>query len=178
MGNGVSNTDQAQTLYSFNASATWIRGKHSMKFGLDARINQAFEYSTFSNTGSFTFTQGFSQGPDPNSPRGDRGNGLASLLLGTGSGNAQIVPPVLTSSPYYGIYFQDDYKITSKLTLNLGLRYDLEPGRTERFDKLSWFDFDAVSPPRLPEPPACQRQGRPSIRGWRQEPKAVRHRFQ
>jgi hypothetical protein len=146
MGNGVSNTDQAQTLYSFNGSGTWIQGKHSLKFGIDARWNQAFEYSTFSNTGSFTFTNGFTQGPDPNAPRADRGNGIASLLLGTGSGTAQVVPPVLTSSPYYGIYLQDDYKAASNLTFNIGIRYDLEPGRTERYDKLSWFNFDAVSP--------------------------------
>jgi len=158
MGNGVSNTDQTQTLYSFNASGTWIKGKHSVKFGIDARVNQAFEYSTFSNTGTFTFTQGFTQGPDPNAPRADRGNGLASLLLGTGSGFAQIVPPILTSSPYYGVYIQDTYKITSKLTLNLGLRYDLEQGRTERHNQLSYFDFHAPSPlaARIPSLPNLQ----------------------
>jgi hypothetical protein len=157
MGNqgGATSTDQRQTMYSLNASASWVHGKHSIKTGLDARVNQAYEFSTFNNTGAFSFTQSFTQGPNANVPSAIGGNGFASLLLGTGTGSVSIVPPVFTSSPYYAFYIQDDYKITSKLTLNLGLRYDLELGRTARNNELSWWNFTVPSPlatlvPQLP----------------------------
>ncbi|MCL5743083.1 MAG: TonB-dependent receptor, partial [Acidobacteria bacterium] len=52
----------------------------------------------------------------------------------------------MSSNPYYAFYIQDDFKVTSRLTLNLGLRYDLELGRTERFNQLSWLDLSARSP--------------------------------
>jgi hypothetical protein len=50
------------------------------------------------------------------------------------------------SSNYFGVYLQDDYKATSKLTVNIGLRYEVETGRNERYDRLSWFDPYVASP--------------------------------
>ncbi|MCL4401784.1 MAG: TonB-dependent receptor, partial [Acidobacteria bacterium] len=139
-------TYQAGTTYSWNASATWVKGRHTMKFGLDTRVNQSFENSGFSTSGNFSFGRGFTQGPDPNAPRADRGNGLAGLLLGVGTGFAQNTPGLLTSNNYTGLYAQDDIRLSQKLTMNVGLRYDVETGRTERFNQLSYFDFAAPSP--------------------------------
>ena len=158
MGNQATYTDQAQTLYSWNASATAVRGRHTLKFGWDFRINQALEDSGFANSGNYTFTQAFTQGPDPNAPRADRGSGIASLLLGTGSGFTQVLPSILTSNRYSALYVQDDWRLTSKLTLNLGLRWDLETSRKDRFNQLSWFDFTAPSPlaQRVPSLPNLQ----------------------
>ncbi|MCL5744221.1 MAG: TonB-dependent receptor [Acidobacteria bacterium] len=139
-------TYQAGTTYSWNASATWVHNRHTVKFGIDTRVNQSFENSGFSTSGNFSFGRGFTQGPDPNAPRADRGSGLAGLLLGVGSGFAQNTPGLLTSNNYTGLYLQNDIRVSRKLTVNLGVRYDVETGRKERFNQLSYFDFDAPSP--------------------------------
>ncbi len=86
-------------------------------------------------------------GRDPLTSSSSQGNGLATMLLGWGSsGEMDIDYPTATSSGYFGVYVQDDWRVSSKLTLNLGFRYDFDIPRTERFDRLNWFDFNAVSP--------------------------------
>jgi len=68
-------------------------------------------------------------------------------MLGAGSGGfTQIVPSVFTSNNYSGFYVQDDYKVTPKVTLNIGLRYDVENGKRDRFNQLTWFDYNVASP--------------------------------
>ncbi|MEJ7608926.1 MAG: TonB-dependent receptor [Bryobacteraceae bacterium] len=83
---------------------------------------------------------------NPNKSSSSQGNAIASMLLGWGSGgDYHLDPPSASASKYYGFYAQDDWKITRKLTLNLGLRYDFDVPRTERYNRLGWFDFNAVS---------------------------------
>jgi hypothetical protein len=79
------------------------------------------------------------------------GNGIASLLLGYPSGTqtSYVSLRALTApqAPFYGWYFQDDFKLTQKLTLNLGFRYDLLLGVTERYDQSnSGFDPNVANP--------------------------------
>jgi outer membrane receptor protein involved in Fe transport len=69
--------------------------------------------------------------------------------LGTGSANssaATINADGAFSKHFYGWYVQDDWKATRKLTLNLGLRYDIQGAPTDRFDRYAWFDFNAPNP--------------------------------
>lgn len=88
------------------------------------------------------------QGPNPNQSSTTAGNGFASLLLGTGSGGQLQAnyKNVATQSPYYAGYFQDDWRITSKLTLSLGLRYDIDIPRTERYNRTNYFDPTVANP--------------------------------
>ncbi|MDX1981171.1 MAG: TonB-dependent receptor [Bryobacteraceae bacterium] len=145
--------------YSLAASATWVRGKHTFKFGLDERLNQVGSNLKQNTNGSYVFNRAMTQGPNPNVAQANLGDGLASLLLGTGaSGFVQILPSVFTSNLYTAFYAQDDFKVTSKLTLNLGLRYDVENGKRDRFNQLTWFDYDVQSP-------IAQRAGMPDLRG-------------
>ncbi len=147
MGRGSAFLDQAGTSFTWAGSVTRIAGKHTLKAGIDFRINQSLEGVGTDSSGNFSFDRSFTQGPNPNAPANDRGHPIASMLLGVPtSGQVGILPKVLTSNPYMGLYIQDDFKVTRKLTLNLGLRWDLEPGRSERFNQLSYFDFDAASP--------------------------------
>ena len=72
---------------------------------------------------------------------------VASLLLGLGSGvQTRCFKCVSTESTYWAWYFSDDWKLTNKLTLNLGLRYELEIPRHERYNRVNVFDANVASP--------------------------------
>jgi hypothetical protein len=145
--------------YSLVPQLTVIRGRHTMKIGGDFR---AFRHNTFnasSPVGTYAFAAGFTQGPDPLRSSLTAGDGFASMLLGTmGSATAQVRASISYQTLYSAGYFQDDIKVNSKLTLNLGLRYDYEGPRTERFNRLSFFDYDAINP-------VGQSIGLPDLRG-------------
>jgi len=156
MGNGGGAiVSETATAYSLGQNASWVKGKHTIKFGADQRRLQHSANYNF-GLGSLSFSPGFTQGPDPNAPRADRGHSIAGLLLGTGTGQMQVGPALLITNHYTGLFVQDDFKVTPRLTLNIGLRYDIETGRRDRNDQLSWFDFNATSPlagkvPGLPD---------------------------
>lgn len=159
MGKSSQFLDQRGTAYTWDFNATKIAGRHQVKAGLEYRINQSREGVGADTSGNFTFDRTYTQGPNPTAPAVNLGNSIASLLLGVASaGQAGILPAVLTSNPYLALYVQDDFRVSNKLTLNIGLRWDLEPGRTERYNQLSYFDFNAPSP-------IAQQVGIPSLHG-------------
>ena len=101
---------------------------------------------------TFNFASNSTAGPNPQTASPDTsGNAFASLLLGAGTGGSTGVSVFpFTSKHYYGAYFQDDWKIARKLTLNLGLRWDYQTAPVERFNQQSFFDFDATNPISTP----------------------------
>lgn len=159
MGKASQFLDQRGTSYTWDANLTKIAGGHQVKAGVEYRINQSLEGVGIDTSGNFMFDRTFTQGPNPTSPGVDRGNAVASLLLGVSTtGQAGVLPTVLTSNPYLALYVQDDFRVSSKLTLNLGLRWDVEKGRTERYKQLSYFNFNAPSP-------IAQQVGLPNLHG-------------
>jgi hypothetical protein len=129
-----------------NGSLTKIIGSHTIKTGAEGRKYYENYFQPGYPAGRLSFTRGMT-GQDPLTSSSSQGNGIATMLLGWGSGGEMDIDyPTATSSGYFGVYMQDDWRVSSKLTLNLGLRYDFDIPRTERFDRLNWFDFDAVSP--------------------------------
>ena len=97
--------------------------------------------------GNFSFPISLTQGPDPTKASTTGGSSLASMLLGLGSGTLiQDNKVFSTQSFYYGWYVGDDWKITSKLMLNLGLRYEIQVPRTERDNRMNYFDPSVASP--------------------------------
>src|SRR5262249_39146920 len=131
---------------------TWIKGAHTIHFGLDWRILQSsyrYVQGGIKLSVDRTWTQQNYQQGDAAS-----GNSFASLLLGTaqtGNSNApsevDINPTVFWSQHYYAPFFQDDWKVTSKLTLNLGIRYDLNGPPVERHNRADYaFDTTVVNP--------------------------------
>jgi Carboxypeptidase regulatory-like domain len=136
--------------YSFNFGAIETKGSHNMKWGFQGQVKQNNSVPANRPAGQYFFDRGFTQ-PDPFIPGTASGNGIASFLLGypsaTSTSHVDLRTATATQSPYYGWYFQDDYKVTSNLTLNLGVRYDIILGATERYNHSALgFDPSIVSP--------------------------------
>jgi carboxypeptidase family protein/TonB-dependent receptor-like protein len=128
------------------ASMTKIIGGHNLKVGGEFKWN-FLDYSLPGYpSGSFSFSQQItSQDRFASSPT--QGNGFASMLLGWGSGSRyDIVPWVQDRNEYWAFYVQDDWKISRKLTVNLGLRYDLDRARWEKQNRFSYWDLSDPSP--------------------------------
>ena len=125
-------------------SLTWIKGRHAFKMGTDQRWNRLNFVNRVNPSGNFSF--GASLTNNPLSPAGT-GIGFATYLLGEVSGGSQGFRPLFAfHSASNGSYFQDDWKITNSLTLNLGLRYDYATGPVERWNRSSNFDPFATNP--------------------------------
>ncbi|MBI3280883.1 MAG: carboxypeptidase regulatory-like domain-containing protein [Acidobacteria bacterium] len=134
------------TTHSVGYSLTKIAGPHNLKTGGESRVYQINSTTFSAPAGNFVFNRRPTS-ENPLLANAIQGNGLASMLLGWGSGgNYGINERPASTSKYHGWYIQDDWKLTRKLTLNLGFRYDFELPRTERFDRYSWFDPEMPSP--------------------------------
>lgn len=115
-----------------------VRGKHSMKIGFDLRLLQGHNLQRSAPSGSYAFAAGLTG--NPIAPAGT-GSSYATFLVGAVS-SASVSTHVGESQVTHSIsgYFQDDWKISRKLTLNLGLRYDYQSQAVERNNGASNFD--------------------------------------
>jgi hypothetical protein len=104
-----------------------------------------FYLTTFNSAqASFNFTPAFTQGPFPTAAKTDTGSAVASFLLGTGDNSSAGImysAEAAYSKKDFGWYFNDDWKMLKNLTLNLGVRYDIQTPPTDRFNRLSYFTF-------------------------------------
>ncbi len=141
---------------SIQPTLTQVVDNHTLKYGYDFRVVRE-NFSTDGYKGGQFFFDGTFTAPASNSSstlRNVFGRDIAAFLLGiptTGSGgNASQIDNSINysvQSLYHGIFFQDDWRATRKLTLNLGLRFDLEQGLTERYNRiLRGFDLGSPSP--------------------------------
>lgn len=147
---------------SLTGSVTKIIRGHNLKTGAEARLMRLNYLQPGYPQGHFNFNRQVTSA-DPNTGNSFQGNAIASMLIGWGSGGDYHLDPWSASaSQYYGFYAQDDWKLTRKLTINLGLRYDFDLPRTERYNRLSWFDPNAPSPlaGKVPEFPNLKGQFR------------------
>jgi len=122
-------------------SVSWQRGKHAFKFGGEFRAGANEEIRDRSSAGNFAFS------PLITGFNGSGGNGLASFLLGqVNSAAIQVSDKIRTRASYLGFFFQDDWRITDRLTVNAGLRWEAELPRKEVDNKLNSFDPLAINP--------------------------------
>jgi outer membrane receptor protein involved in Fe transport len=145
-----------------SATVDKIHGQHEIKFGFDGRIHQINYIQTNAPIGFFAFNNGATSAC-PGSRVGDPTNGvapcggdpMASFLMGQMTQDCasndcgskeEIQSRPATTNYQYGFFAQDNWKVTPKLTLNLGLRYDVTLPRTDRFNHQDYFDPNATSP--------------------------------
>lgn len=147
IGNEAGRNDFSYRNYSSQASLSKVLTTHTLKFGADIRANFVDQRRGINPSGLYAFTRNFTQGPNANTGGATVGDGIASLLLGTpGSGDFGTAINAISWNEYFAFYLQDDWKVSRRLTLNLGVRYDLELPRYETSNMLDWFDYNAISP--------------------------------
>jgi hypothetical protein len=119
-------------------------GSHGLKFGFIIESQQV--NSTDVNSATFNFTRGMTSGPTAAVSSTTTGNAIASLLLGAGSsGSAPNSARLALTEKYFAWYLADTWKL-GRLTLNYGLRYEIQNAATERYNRLNNFDYTAVNP--------------------------------
>jgi trimeric autotransporter adhesin len=131
---------------SFSGSVSKFMGKHSVKAGFDYRVIHDSGEQTVT-PGAFSFDSTFTSST-PGKTAAGTGGALASMLLGfPASGSVTTSLPIENHVTYYGGFFQDDFRVSKKLTLNLGLRYEYETGlESERNSLIVGFDTKATNP--------------------------------
>lgn len=130
-----------ENIYSLADDFSWIAGRHSVKFGFDGRYYRPAALVQQTPNSSLTFENRFTNQPG----MAGTGNAIADLLFGapyTGRATqfAESSGWVSMKYYYYGFYVQDEMRLSSRLTLNLGLRYEYQTPYYERFGDLAIFD--------------------------------------
>jgi len=138
-------TNFAHTLFSYSAGLQWVKGRHSIKFGGEQRVFLNNFWQPDNPTGIFNFSRDVTTA-QPNNGLGDddhrQGNPFATILTGyPHDASLHLVPAVADKSMETGFYVQDDWKVTPRLTVNLGLRYEWSTPYSERYNRLQFNDF-------------------------------------
>jgi hypothetical protein len=139
----------AHNIYYLQPNVTKVFGGHSFRFGYDGRAFRENSSPPADVAGRYRFRTDFTRQTDQSATAAPFGQELAAFLLGVPASNTVLVRPSSRANQqlYHGLYFQDDWKATKSLTLNLGLRYEYEGPTTERYNRnLRLFDAAATNP--------------------------------
>jgi hypothetical protein len=141
------------TSSSVNGTVSKFVGRHTLKLGADYRKIGLDALLSGQTSGDFFFDRQYTQGPNPLVAASNAGSGLADLLLGYPTADPASASTIPVATPlnvfvrYYAGYAQDDFRATSRLTLNYGLRYEYETGVHEQQDRFTVaFDRNITSP--------------------------------
>jgi hypothetical protein len=152
---------ELQNSYTLSENLTWVQGRNIFKYGAEVRREEFTIYQPASPRGNLDFSAGFTDNP---AAPGSGGTGFASFLVGlTDGGSINNLHNIDYFRQTYAFYGQDDWKVTDRLTLNLGLRYELFLPVTERHNQLATFDLTHPLTPTLIVPRGDTLQLTPTI---------------
>lgn len=136
LGTSNANNYTFDTNQDIDLALTQTLGNQNLSYGFDYMIQQEADGGLGASGGSFDFANNWTT-KNPNSPSGvGEGDNLASMLLGLPtSGSIPTNTNAFWSQHYMGLYLQDDWRATSRLTVNAGLRWDYERPLTERYNR-------------------------------------------
>jgi hypothetical protein len=135
-----------QHSYVFTDNLSWTRGRHAVKFGAELRFEQFTILEPAAARGSMDFGSNFLINDNLADP-GTGGEAFASFLQGISDGGSitSVTPNIIYNRQIYAVYALDDFKATPRLTLNLGLRYELFTTIKEANNHQTTFNFNTVS---------------------------------
>ena len=120
-------------------TVVWLQGRHSLKFGYRLVDRYASPFTHTDTRGSINFGRNYTNNPVTNTG----GSGLASLLTGYINNAARgfLLEPYMLRTQEHGLFVQDDFKISSRFTVNAGLRYEIFKAESEEDNKIVNFDL-------------------------------------
>lgn len=125
LGEQIGGPTAGTNFYSARDVFSWIKGRHSLKLGGEISLNKDIQQTLLNNYGVFTFNNGTTK------------NALSDFLIGIPSAVSQDAPVTgYTNTWYTALFAQDDFKVRSRLTLNLGLRWDVQTAPTDPLNRV------------------------------------------
>ncbi len=123
--NAIGGPTAGTNFYSVRDVFSWTKGRHSLKLGGELSLNKDIQQTLLNNYGVFTFNNSVTK------------NALADFLIGIPSAITQDAPVTgYTNSWYTALFAQDDFKVHSRVTLNLGLRWDVQTAPTDPLNRV------------------------------------------
>jgi carboxypeptidase family protein/TonB-dependent receptor-like protein len=140
----------AQETHHLIGTLSRLTGRHELKFGGEARLRRVNIFFPGIPAGTYSFDYNTTS----QNPWDGGGDAMAGLMIGAGGpgnwGAYEIDYAPASQNWNLGSFVQDNWRATDKLTLNIGMRYDLDLPRTERYDRMSWLDLNSPSPLQVP----------------------------
>ena len=145
LSSGYRMTNNRATTLQAKAMMTIIKGAHSLKFGWEERRNWRARSGPGTSSGNFTFRNNFMRSADNDTTSSSHALDWASFMMGLPTGiGIDTNDTFYYSTRYRALYVHDDWRLSKRLRLNVGLRYEREGGTTERFNRglAGGFDFN------------------------------------